>query len=193
MANQARPVVLGKAPRAAFDRVPRSVSGPAGLSWRAGVMHLRADDISRAGVVRMTGHTFVHVSRLRRRCSEEGLAGLLDKPQSGQPPALTARTRAQVVASSGAVLGACRGRLGAGFLRCLHALSRRYRQLKLQVLSNTRPRTRPRGEGVAWGACPSARPRYTDPTPSCLAPRARREHQKHQPEGRLTVTSRTEH
>ena len=37
---------------------------------------------------------------LRRRFVEEGLAGLHDKPRSGRPPVITARTRAQVVAKT---------------------------------------------------------------------------------------------
>ena len=100
MANHSRPIVLGKADRAALDRVQRSASGPAGFSRRARVVLLMADDVSGAEVARMTGYTVVQVSRLRRRFAEEGLAGLQDKPRSGRPPAITARKRAQVVAKT---------------------------------------------------------------------------------------------
>jgi transposase len=47
-----------------------------------------------------TGYTVVQVSRLRRRFAEEGLAGLDDKPRSGRPPTISARTRARVVAKT---------------------------------------------------------------------------------------------
>lgn len=98
MANRSRPIVLGKADRAALERIQRSSSAPAGLSRRARVVLLMADHVSGAEVARMTGYTVVQVSRLRRRFAEEGLAGLDDRPRSGRPPSITARKRAQVVA-----------------------------------------------------------------------------------------------
>jgi transposase len=98
MANHSRPIVLRKADRAELERLQRSSSEPAGLSRRARVVLLMADDVSGAEVARMTGYTVVQVSRLRRRFAEEGLAGLQDKPRSGRPPTITARKRAQVVA-----------------------------------------------------------------------------------------------
>ena len=70
MADYSRPSVLRKAAPVAFDGVLRSASGPAGLSRRASVVLLMADDVSGAEVVRMTGYTVVRVSRLRRRFSE---------------------------------------------------------------------------------------------------------------------------
>lgn len=100
MANHSRPIVLGKAARAELERVQRSSRVRAGLSRRARVVLLMADDVSGAEVARMTGYTVVQVSRLRRRFAEEGLAGLQDKPRSGRPPAITARKRAQVVAKT---------------------------------------------------------------------------------------------
>jgi transposase len=98
MANHSRPIVLGKAERAELERIQRSSSAPAGLSRRARVVLLMADNVSGAEVARMTGYTVVQISRLRRRFAEEGLAGLEDKPRSGRPPSITARKRAQVVA-----------------------------------------------------------------------------------------------
>jgi transposase len=100
MANHARAIVLAKGDRAALERLQRCSSGPAGLSRRARVVLLMADEVSGAEVARMTGYTVVQVSRLRRRFAEEGLAGLEDKPRSGRPPVITARTRAHVVAKT---------------------------------------------------------------------------------------------
>ena len=98
MANHSRPIVLGKADRAELERIQRSSSVPAGLSRRARVVLLMADNVSGAEVARMTGYTRVQISRLRRRFAEQGLAGLEDKPRSGRPPTITARKRAQIVA-----------------------------------------------------------------------------------------------
>lgn len=100
MANHSRPIVLRKADRAELERLQRSSSEPAGLSRRARVVLLMADDVSGAEVARMTGYTVVQVSRLRRRFAEEGLAGLQDRPRSGRPLTITARKRAQVVAKT---------------------------------------------------------------------------------------------
>ena len=100
MANHSRSIVLTKADRAELERLRRSSSEPAGLSRRARVVLLMADDVSGAEVARMTGYTVVQVSRLRRRFAEEGLAGLQDRPRSGRPPTITARKRAQVVAKT---------------------------------------------------------------------------------------------
>lgn len=100
MANHSRSIVLRKADRAELERLQRSSSESAGLSRRARVVLLMADDVSGAEVARMTGYTVVQVSRLRRRFAEEGLAGLLDKPRSGRPPMITARKRAQIVAKT---------------------------------------------------------------------------------------------
>jgi transposase len=98
MANHSRPIILGEVDRAELARLQRSTRVPAGFSRRARVVLLLADQVSGAEVARMTGYTVVQVSRLRRRCVEEGLAGLKDKPRSGRPPSITARKRAQVVA-----------------------------------------------------------------------------------------------
>lgn len=100
MANHARPIVLEKSDRADLERVQRSPRGPAGLSRRARVVLLLADDVSGVEVARMTGYTVVQVSRLRRRFAEEGRAGLSDKLRSGRPPTITARTRAHIVAKT---------------------------------------------------------------------------------------------
>jgi transposase len=100
MANHSRAIVLTDADRASLERLQRSSSGPAGLSRRARVVLLLADAETGAEVARRTGYTVVQVSRLRKRFAEEGLAGLDDKPRSGRPPTISARTRAQVVAKT---------------------------------------------------------------------------------------------
>ena len=98
MANHSRLIVLGEVDRAELERIQRSSTAPAGLSRRARVVLLLADDVSGAEVARMTGYTVVQISRLRRRFAEQGLAGLEDKPRSGRPTTITARKRARVVA-----------------------------------------------------------------------------------------------
>lgn len=98
MANHSRPIVLGEADRAELERIQRSPTAHAGLSRRARVVLLMADNVSGAEVARMTGYTVVQISRLRRRFVEDGLAGLDDKPRSGRPTTITARKRARVVA-----------------------------------------------------------------------------------------------
>jgi transposase len=98
MANHSRPIVLGPAERAELERLVRSSSAAAGLSRRARVVLLMADDVSGAEIARMTGYTVVQVSRLRRRFAEEGIAGLADKPRSGRPPSISNRKRAKIVA-----------------------------------------------------------------------------------------------
>ena len=98
MANHSRPIILGEADRAELERIQRSPTAHAGLSRRARVVLLMADNVSGAEVARMTGYTVVQISRLRRRFVEDGLAGLDDKPRSGRPTTITARKRARVVA-----------------------------------------------------------------------------------------------
>ena len=98
MANHSRPIVLRKADRVELERIHRSPTAHAGLSRRARVVLLMADNVPGAEVARMTGYTVVQISRLRRRFAEEGLAGLDDKPRSGRPTTITPRKRAQVVA-----------------------------------------------------------------------------------------------
>jgi transposase len=98
MANHSRAIVLSHADRASLERLQRTTRGPAGLSRRARVVLLLADAVTGAEVAQRTGYTVVQVSRLRRRFAEEGVAGLEDKPRSGRPPTISARTRAQVVA-----------------------------------------------------------------------------------------------
>jgi len=100
MANHSRAIVLSNADRVELERLQRSASEPAGLTRRARVVLLMAEDVSGAEVARLTGYTVVQVSRLRRRFAEEGLAGLHDKPRSGRPPVITGRTRARVVAKT---------------------------------------------------------------------------------------------
>jgi transposase len=100
MANHSRAIVLTDADRASLERLQRASSGPAGVSRRARVVLLLADQVTGAEVARRTGYTVVQISRLRRRFVEEGVAGLDDKPRSGRPPTITARTRAQVVAKT---------------------------------------------------------------------------------------------
>lgn len=98
MANHARAIVLDDADRATLERLQRSATGPAGLSRRARVVLLLAEQVTGTEVAQRTGYTTVQVSRLRRRFADEGLPGLQDKPRSGRPPTISARTRARIVA-----------------------------------------------------------------------------------------------
>lgn len=98
MANHSRRIVLEQDEREELDRLQRSPSVPAGLARRARVVLLMADSVSGAEIARMSGYTDVQVSRLRRRFAEERLAGLGDRPRSGRPLSIDARTRAGVVA-----------------------------------------------------------------------------------------------
>jgi transposase len=100
MANHSRPLVLGEADRAELERLQRSTSVAAGVSRRARVVLLMADNVSGAEIARMTGYHVVQISRLRRRFAEEGLAGLHEKPRSGRPPTISARKRTQIVAKT---------------------------------------------------------------------------------------------
>lgn len=98
MANHSRSIVLEEGERAELEKLQRSPSVPAGLSRRARVVLLMADNVSGAEAARMSGYTVVQVSRIRRRFAEQRLAGLEDKPRSGRPLSIDSRKRAQVVA-----------------------------------------------------------------------------------------------
>lgn len=100
MANHSRAIVLDDADRATLERLQRSATGPAGLSRRARVVLLLAEQLTGTEVAQRTGYTTVQVSRLRRRFADEGLPGLQDKPRSGRPPTISARTRARIVAKT---------------------------------------------------------------------------------------------
>jgi len=98
MANRSRPVVLSDVDREALERLQRSPSARAGLTRRARVVLLMAQEVSGADIARQTGYTTVQVSRIRRRFAEAGIAGLADQPRSGRPPTVTARKTARIVA-----------------------------------------------------------------------------------------------
>src|SRR3989442_11771462 len=98
MANYVRPLALGRIDRDELERLQRSPSTAAGLSRRARAVLLMADSVPGTEVARLTGYTPVQVSRIRRRFSEEGLAGLTDKPRSGRPPEMTDAKSARIVA-----------------------------------------------------------------------------------------------
>jgi transposase len=98
MANHSRPIVLGEADRAELERLQRSTSVAAGVSRRARVVLLMADNVSGAEIARMTGYHAVQISRLRRRFAEEGIAGLDERPRSGRPPSIPDSKRAKIVA-----------------------------------------------------------------------------------------------
>jgi transposase len=98
MANLARAITLSVDEREALTALQRAPSAPAGLVRRARAILLLADEVSGADVARQTGYTTVQVSRIRRRFSEERIAGLEERPRSGRPPAVTQRTTARVVA-----------------------------------------------------------------------------------------------
>ena len=84
MANHSRSIVLEAAERAELERLQRSPSVSAGLSRRARVVLLMADNVSGAEIARMSGDSVVQISRLRRRVPEERLLGLQDKPRSSR-------------------------------------------------------------------------------------------------------------
>jgi transposase len=98
MANHSRPIVLSDSDRSELERLQRSPSVSSGISRRARVVLLIAENLSGTEVAIRTGYTVVQISRIRRRFAEEGLSGLSDKPRSGRPLSITARKRAQVVA-----------------------------------------------------------------------------------------------
>jgi transposase len=98
MANHSRPIVLEAGERAELEKLQRSPSVPSGLARRARAVLLMADNVSGAEVARMSGYTVVQVSRIRRRFSEQRLAGLEDRPRSGRPLSIDRRKRARVVA-----------------------------------------------------------------------------------------------
>jgi transposase len=98
MANQARPIGLAESDRRELERLQRSPSTPAGLSRRARAVLLMVQDVTGTEIARLTGYTPVQISRIRRRFSEQGVAGLLDKPRSGRPPRLSEAKSAHIVA-----------------------------------------------------------------------------------------------
>lgn len=98
MANLSRPIVLSDGDRQTLERLQRSPSAPAGLTRRARAVLLMVQQVSGADIARQTGYTTVQVSRIRRRFSEAGIAGLQDRARSGRPPTVTARMIARVVA-----------------------------------------------------------------------------------------------
>lgn len=98
MAAHAQSILLSGSDRAVLERLQRASAGPAGLSKRARVVLLLADQISGAEVAKLTGYTDVQVSRIRSRFCAEGIGGLHDRPRSGRPPRITERHAAKVVA-----------------------------------------------------------------------------------------------
>lgn len=98
MANHSRAIVLADADRAELERLQRSLSIAAGLSRRAQAVLLMSDNVSNVEIARRTGYTPVQISRIRRRFAEEGVPGLVDRPRSGRPPAVTEAHSARVVA-----------------------------------------------------------------------------------------------
>ena len=98
MVNQTRTIVLDRKERAKLERLWRASSGPAGVSRRAQVVLLMADQVPGVEIARRTGYTNVQVSRIRRRFAENRLGGLNDQPRSGRPREATAKRIARVVA-----------------------------------------------------------------------------------------------
>ena len=98
MANRVRPITVSEADRRELERLQRSPSAPAGLTRRARAVLLMAQGATGVAIAARTGYSVVQVSRLRRRFAAHGVAGLQDRPRSGRPPTITARTRAQIVA-----------------------------------------------------------------------------------------------
>src|SRR3989454_12682447 len=98
MANRVRPIVVSEAARRELERLQRASSTLAGLSRRARAVLLMAQSLPGVEIAERVGYTVVQVSRLRRRFAEHGVVGLHERPRSGRPPTITARTRAQIVA-----------------------------------------------------------------------------------------------
>ena len=98
MANHVRPIVLSDEERSDLERLRRAAGVPAGLHRRARAVLLMADEVPGVEVARRTGYTPVQISRIRRRFADERLAGLEDRPRSGRPREVSARTIARVVA-----------------------------------------------------------------------------------------------
>jgi len=98
MANHTRPLALVDSNRRELERLQRSPSTAAGLSRRARAVLLMADNVSGVEVARLTGYTPVQICRIRRRFSEMGFGGLLDKPRTGRPPHMTEAKSARIVA-----------------------------------------------------------------------------------------------
>ncbi len=98
MANHSRPVVLERPERVELKRLQRSPTTPSGISQRARVILLLADQIPGTEVAELTGYTPVQISRIRRRFVDERMTGLLDKPRSGRPPTITEAKSARIVA-----------------------------------------------------------------------------------------------
>jgi transposase len=98
VANHSRAVALDDQERSELQRLERSRRGPAGLSRRARVVLLLAEELPGVEVARLTGYSVVQVSRLRRRFCEERVDGLAEDPRSGRPKVLTPRQIARVVA-----------------------------------------------------------------------------------------------
>ena len=98
MANHVRPIVLSDEERSDLERLRRAAGVPAGLHRRARAVLLMADEVPGVEIARRTGYTPVQISRIRRRFADERLAGLEDRPRSGRPREVSARTIARVVA-----------------------------------------------------------------------------------------------
>lgn len=98
MANHVRPIVLSDEERSDLERLRRAAGVPAGLHRRARAVLLMDDEVPGVEIARRTGYTPVQISRIRRRFADERLAGLEDRPRSGRPREVSARTIARVVA-----------------------------------------------------------------------------------------------
>lgn len=98
MANHVRPIVLSDEERSDLERLRRAAGLPAGLHRRARAVLLMADEVAGVEIARRTGYTPVQISRIRRRFADQRLAGLEDRPRSGRPREVSARTIARVVA-----------------------------------------------------------------------------------------------
>lgn len=98
MANHSRSIALSEPDRRILQRLQRSSSNPAGLSRRARAVLLMAEQVSGAEIARLTGYTSVQISRIRRRFSEQGVAGLADRPRSGRPSSISSAKNARIIA-----------------------------------------------------------------------------------------------
>jgi transposase len=98
LARKPRQFSLTDEDRRELESLVRAPSTSAGLSRRARVVLLIAEGISGVEIAKRVGYTVVQVSRLRRRVTQEGIAGIHDRPRSGRPTVVSSRKRAQIVA-----------------------------------------------------------------------------------------------
>lgn len=98
MPTQARQISLSREQRRELNRIVRRSTAPAGLSRRARAILLMSEGHPNTEVSKQTGLGPVQVSRIRTSFAEKGLPGIEDRPRSGRPKTVLAKTIANVIA-----------------------------------------------------------------------------------------------